>query len=118
MPLKQMPTAPQPANIDLNLPDKFPPLPDDVVARFPSLKDWQAAVDNWYETITTILGDLQTNNSGVLNGTAADVATLQEEVAALQPGAYAAGSPVGDRDHPWTGFRAGIHPSAWSKHDE
>ena len=94
MPLKQMPTAPQPAPIDLNLPPMFPQLPDDVVARFPSLKDWQTAVNTWWDDLTTILTDLQSNTGQVVNQNASDVATLQDEVAALQPGAYAAGSPV------------------------
>ena len=41
------------ADINAQLTPKFPPLPDEVKARFPSLKAWEERVKEW-ETKTTI----------------------------------------------------------------
>jgi hypothetical protein len=89
-----MPTAPQPAPIDLQLPPNPPPFPDDILQRFPSLKDWQDKFNLWYENLGQSLTDANQAQSTQINNQVTQIATLQDELAAVQPGAFASGTPA------------------------
>lgn len=89
-----MPTAPQPAPITLQLPPNPPAMPDDLVQRFPSLKDWQTKFNQWYENLSQSLDDANQAQSTQINNQVNQITALQTELAAIQPGPFAAGAPV------------------------
>lgn len=92
--LTPMPTAPNPAPTNLQLPPNFPGLPQDVIDRFPSLQQWQDAVNEWWNSLTNAMNEAISSNSSVTNQATQNIEVLQTDVADLQPGPYAAGSPV------------------------
>ncbi len=92
--LTAMQPAPSPAPINLQLPPNFPPIPQDVMDRFPSMQQWSEAVTEWWNSLTNALNDAMTSVAGVANQNAGNIATLQTDLAAIEPGPYAASAPV------------------------
>ena len=89
-----MPTAPQPATVDLQLPPDPPALPDDIIERFPSLKQWQQKLNLWYQNLGQALTDANQAQSTQINNQVTQIANLQSEIDLQQPGAFESGTPA------------------------
>lgn len=104
-----MTAAPQPASLNFNFPPSVPQIPDDVLARFPSLKQWQDAMNNWYNNLTDQLTDLLTSISNVTNQNYQNEADLQATVQEISPGAFAGGAPVATGTIDWVDSSGAPH---------
>lgn len=89
--LTQMPTAPQPAPIDLQLPKSPPTIPDEVIKRFPEMQQWSDDLNQWYEGIVQALTDANQAQSTQINQQVTLIASLQAAVEDQANGAYSAG---------------------------
>lgn len=92
--LSEMKAAAQPAAPDLQLPPAFPRLPQDILDRFPSMQQYQDAVDQWFDAFSQALTDANQNVTSVLNPIPGQITALQEEIDGITPGAFDAGAPV------------------------
>jgi hypothetical protein len=90
--IQQMPSAPQAAQTDLQLPPDFPEIPDSLIARFPEMKDWRDAVSQWYDAFAQAMQDAQQQNATLINQLQASLTALQSEVDDIAPGTYTPGA--------------------------
>jgi hypothetical protein len=62
-----MAPPPTPVPLDINLPGAFPPVPQDIIDRFPDAQQWQDDLTSWYDQVQGGFSDWSTPTSTQLS---------------------------------------------------